>query len=157
MYIVNSYCISLVLSFARLLKHKCEGVEKGLVTCLTWITRLQDGLVAVSIVTVFQMLLWLGLAIGYVVVMCSMKPKKQNKEKRSRKYRQEEWQEDVKTMESCLKANKEKRKERREHARIVERSRQCEAEKRAQKKDSRVAMENQHFLNAHKRLAESQL
>ena len=135
----------------------CEGVEQGLVTSLAWITRLQDGLVAIGTVTVLQMVIWLGLAIWYVVAMCSMSPKKVNKEKRSRKYKQEEWQEDVKTMESCLKANKEKRKERREHARIVERSRQCEAEKRAQKKDSRVAMENQHFLNAHKRLAESQL
>ena len=56
-------------------------------------------------------------------------------------------------MESCLKANKEGRKECKEHAQIVERNRQYEAEKRAPKKDLRVAMENQHFLNAHKRLA----
>ena len=105
----------------------CEGVEQGLVTSLAWITRLQDGLVAIGTVTVLQMVIWLGLAIWYVVAMCSMSPKKQNKEKRSKKYKQEERQEDVTKMESCLKANKERRKERREHARLVERSTQYKA------------------------------
>ena len=54
----------------------CEGVEQGLVTCLAWIARVEEGLMFVAIVTGFQMLLWLGLAIGYMVVMCSMSPKK---------------------------------------------------------------------------------
>ena len=104
------------------------------------------------------MLFWLELAIGYVVVMC---PKKQNKEKRSsqersRKYKEEEWEEDVTNMESCLKANKVRRKERREQARLVGKNRQYKAEERAQKKDLRDAMEKQHFLNTHKRLAETQ-
>ena len=116
----------------------------------------------VAVVTGLQMVILLGLAFVYGCSECSKKlSKKYKKSEESKKRRKkDQWEEDVTNMEVCLKANKERKKGLRQQARIVEQNRQCEAEKRAQKKeirDHRVAIEKQHFLNARKRLAESQL
>ena len=96
---------------------------------------------AVATVTGLQMATWLGVAIWYVII-CSKKQSREDMEEK---------------MEVCLKANKKGRKERRRMNEAREWSRKYEAAMRANKKDARLAMENQHFLNAHKGEAESQL
>ena len=130
----------------------CDRVEEGFLTILKWITRLEEGLVAVAIVTGLQMAIWLGMAIRYVAMCSKKQSKRQGKDKK-----EDEWEDSVTKMETCLKTNKKVRKEQREQARTREWNRKTEAMMRAQKKDARLAMENQHFLNTDKGLAESQL
>ena len=140
-------------------------MDEGFLTILQGITRLEECLVTVAIVTGLQMAFWLGMAIRYVV----MRSKKQSK-KKTKDEMEEEWKEGVTKMEKCLKTNKKVRKEQREQARMDE-----GYMKRAQnrKKDARLARENQQFLrkslnarlawenqlclNTHKGQAESQL
>ena len=127
-------------------------------SCDDEIDRVEEGLLAVAIVTGLQMAVWLGVAIWYVVcTMCSKKLSKDEMEERSR----DEWEEGVTKMEGCLKANKKKRKSKREEAWKNEEYKQKLAawkkEEAAWKKEGRIEEENQQFLNAYKRAAESQL
>ena len=134
----------------------CEGMDEGFLTILKWITRLEEGRVACATVTGLQVVAWLGLAIWYVI-MCSKKQSKEDMEDEMEEMKHKEWEESVKKMEVCLKANKRGRKGQREFARTREWNRKYEAAMRANKRDARLAMENQHFLNTHKGEAESQL
>ena len=143
----------------------CDGVDEGFLTILKWITRLEECLVAVAIVTGLQMDFWLGMAIRYVVMWSKKQSKKKTKDEM-----EEEWKEGVIKMEKCLKTNKKVRKEQREQGRMDE-SYMMRAQNR--KKDARLARENQQFLrksliarlamenqlclNTHKGQAESQL
>ena len=143
----------------------CEGMDEGFLTILQGLTRLEECLVTVAIVTGLQMAFWLGMAIRYVV----MRSKKESK-KKTKDEMEEEWKEGVIKMEKCLKTKKKVRKGQREQARMDE-SYMMRAQNR--KKDARLARENQQFLrkslnarlarenqlclNTHKGQAESQL
>ena len=134
-------------------------------TILQGLTRLEECLVTVAIVTGLQMAFWLGMAIRYVVVRSKKQSKKKTKDEM-----EEGWKEGVTKMEKCLKTNKKVRKEQREQGRMDE-SYMMRAQNR--KKDARLARENQQFLrkslnaclarenqlclNTHKGQAESQL
>ena len=111
----------------------CEGMDEGFLTILQGLTRLEECLVTVAIVTGLQMAFWLGMAIRYVVVRSKKQSKKKTKDEM-----EEEWKEGVIKMEKCLKTNKKVRKEQREQARMDE-----GYMKRAQnrKKDARLARE----------------
>ena len=74
--------------------------------------------------------------------------------KESDREKEEKWNEGVRKLEGCLKANKKMRKSRREEARGKEEHKQKLA---ARYKETMVMEENQQFLNAYKRVAESQL
>ena len=137
----------------------CEGVKQGLVTCLTWIGRVEEGLIIVAVVTWLHMAILLGLAFVYGCCEGSKKlSKKYKKSEESKKQRKkDQWEEDVTNMEVCLKANKRARKEVRGQAQRRERNRKFEAE---MERGARVALKDQEFLKAspkYKALAESQL
>ena len=137
----------------------CEGVKQDLVTCLTWIGRVEEGLIIVAVVTGLQMVILLGLAFVYGCSECSKKlSKKYKKSEESKKQRKkDQWEEDVTNMEVCLKTNKRARKEARGQAQRRERNRKFEAE---MERGTRIALKDQEFLKAfpkYKALAESQL
>ena len=143
----------------------CEGMDEGFLTILQGLTRLEECLVTVAIVTGLQMAFWLGMAIWYVVVRSKKQSKKKTKDEM-----EEEWKEGVIKMEKCLKTNKKVRNEQREQA-LMDESYMMRAQNR--KKDAffvrenqqflrkswiaRLARENQLCLNTHKGQAESQL
>ena len=130
----------------------CEGVKQGLVTCLTWIGRVEEGLIIVAVVTGLHMAILLGLAFVYGCCEGSKKLRKKYK-----KSKRDQWEEDVTKMEGCLKSNKRERKEVRRQAQRREQNRRFEAE---MERGARVALKDQEFLKAspkYKALAESQL
>ena len=122
----------------------CEGMDEGFLTILQGLTRLEECLVTVAIVTGLQMAFWLGMAIRYVVVRSKKQSKKKTKDEM-----EEEWREGVMKMERCLKTNKKVRKEERDQARVVK-SNMMRAQNR--RKDARLvracqeASKNQEFL-----------
>ena len=149
----------------------CEGMDEGFLTILQGITRLEECLVTVAIVTGLQMAFWLGMAIRYVV----MRSKKQSK-KKTKDEMEEEWKEGVIRMERCLKTNKKVRKEEREQARVVKSNmmraqnrrkdarlvRACQEARKNQEflrksVNARLAREDQPCLNTQRGQAESQL
>ena len=89
-------------------------MDEGFLTILQGITRLEECLVTVAIVTGLQMAFWLGMAIRYMVVRSKKQSKKKTKDEM-----EEEWREGVMKMERCLKTNKKVRKEERDQARVV--------------------------------------